>query len=165
MDVGRAGKLWHNMAHKLDQDAEAQKQDDAEREGAGHEEQVFLHGDRMVDSEGGFDFKEPPVYPTVPLGGALGISRHGCDGGYLGSPLCRGARRNENRDKSHENSADDSNRADGEQRRIRKFFTDDEPQHGAEPPCDHNSERDAGRDCGFAPSWRPHGGFRGRFRF
>ena len=55
VDIRRGGGLRHQIVHEIDEHGKAQKHNDAQREGARHQDEIFLHGNRMVDAEDGFD--------------------------------------------------------------------------------------------------------------
>ena len=55
VDIRRGGGLRHQIVHEIDEHGKAQKHNYAQREGARHQNEIFLRGNRMVDAEDGFN--------------------------------------------------------------------------------------------------------------
>ena len=137
--------------HPLHHHREGENQQDAQRKGAGHEQQVFGRFHRMVDAQGNFHTAACAAHG--PRGAAApGVvaadRRHRAD--TCGPPgRCPGGE--QHGEHPHHHAADDAHRADGEEGDLHKLRPGAEPQQGAKAPGGQDSQPHPQGHGGFAP--------------
>ena len=151
VDVGGSGGLGHQEADKIHQNGKAQKQDDAEGEGAGQQDQIFSGRNGVMYTQRGFN-PDHMGRDGVTYGSAVFQTAGNRSGRrHLRGPLRRSTCSDQNRHDAHHNTAYDSDDADTEKGNVGKFFPHKKAQGCAQPPGAENSQNEADGNRCFAP--------------
>lgn len=125
--------------HHVNSDGKSQKEDDAEGKRAGHEQEIFAAGARVVNAEGGLHAQMPRRRSGAHWQLIGGVTADSDERRHLRSAFRWCARSDEHRRKSEHDTGDDRRHTHAERRHFRKILRREMAQHGAEDPDQHHA--------------------------